>query len=121
MPDDKDKIRQFIEPGSEIAGNIAGTAIGLIVAGPPGAIGGAALGPAITHIFKRTCLDIYDRVTGHRGKIRAGAATAYALTQIAEQIQQGEQLRDDGFFDKDSPRSSADEILEGIINDFLSP
>lgn len=115
MPDDKDRIREFIEPGSEIAGNVAGAAIGLMTAGPVGALAGAACGPVITSVFKRTCLELYDRVTSKREKIRAGAAAAYALTQIDERIQQGEQLRDDGFFDSDSPRSSADEILEGVI------
>ena len=103
MPDDKDRIREFVEPGSEIAGNVAGAAIGLMTAGPVGALAGAACGPVITSVFKRTCLELYDRVTSKREKIRAGAAAAYALTQIDERIQQGEQLRDDGFFEATLP------------------
>ncbi len=115
MTDENDKLQRFIEPGSEIAGSVAGTALGLIAAGPTGAIVGAAVGPVVTRIFKRTCLDIYNRVSGHREKVRGGAAAAYALTTIAARIRRGDSIRDDGFFDSESKRSSADEILEGVI------
>ncbi len=108
------KLRKLIESGSEIAGAASGAAIGLFM-DPVGAIGGAALGAVITTVMKRTCLDLYDRTTGHRAKVRAGATAAYAIVAINERFSKGEQLRDDDFFNGDTSRSSADELLEGIV------
>ncbi len=115
MSEEKDKIKEFIEPGSEIIGGVAGSAIGLLSAGLAGAIVGGAAGPIITRIFRRTCLDLYQRVTGYREKVRGGATAAYALVNISERIKNGESVRDDNFFDSETRRSSADEILEGVI------
>ncbi|MFB0536740.1 MAG: hypothetical protein ACETWR_17375 [Anaerolineae bacterium] len=115
MSEERERIRGFIEPGSEIAGGVAGAALGLIAGGPAGALAGAALGPAIASVIERTCLEIYDRASGHRQRVRGGAAAAYALVAIEERIRHGDSIRDDGFFDSTVARSSADEILEGVI------
>lgn len=115
MSEEKDKIKEFIEPGSEIIGGVAGAAIGLLSTGPSGAIAGGAAGPIITRIFQRTCLDLYHRVTGYWEKVRGGATAAYALINIFERIKHGDSLRNDDFFDSETLRSSADEILEGVI------
>lgn len=109
------KLRKFLESGSEIAGSVSGTAAGLIIAGPMGALAGAALGPIASKVIARTCLEIHDRVLGNRERVRAGATAAFAIACIEERLKQGEQIRDDDFFDADTDRSSADEILEGVM------
>ena len=109
------KIRDFLEPGSEIAAGVTATAIGFLAAGPPGAFLGAALGPVVTRVYKRTCLGLYDLATGRGGKVRGGAAVAYALTAIEHRIKNGDSVRDDGFFDTGVRRSPADEVLEAVF------
>lgn len=111
----EEKVREFLTAGSEIAGPVSAAAIGLMVGGPGGALAGAGVARVLTTVFKRTCMEIYDRVAAPREKIRAGAAAAYALTRISERLKSGHSLRDDKFFDAEVDRSSADEILEGII------
>ncbi len=112
---DEQKIRGFIQPGSEIAGNVAGAAIGLLLAGPAGAVAGAATTPIVTNMIRRVCVAIYDASCGERAKVRAGATAAHAIVQIQQRLDHGERIRDDGFFDADSTRSDADEILEGVV------
>src|SRR5262249_20122730 len=96
-------------------GNVAGAAIGTLVAGPAGALVGAAAGPMITRTFSRICQELYDRNTGHRGRVRGGAAAATALALIAERLGKGEQIRSDDFFQAGPHRSSAEEVLEGVV------
>ncbi len=115
MPTEEEKIIALIEPGSEIVGGVAGAAIGLITVGPAGAIAGAAAGPIITRVFKNACLELYDRISGHRGRARADATVAFAITTINDRIANGELVRDDQFFDPQSNRREADEILEGVV------
>jgi hypothetical protein len=108
------KAESIIAAASEIAGNVAGAGLGLVILGPAGALGGAALGPVATRVIRRTCLDVYDHITG-RGAARATAAAAFAATEIQRRLAEGERLRDDGFFDDEAVRSSADEVLEGVM------
>jgi hypothetical protein len=115
MADDDDKTEAFISAGSEIAGGVTGAAIGFLTAGPGGALAGAAAGPLVARVVKRTCSEIYERVTGHRQKARGGLTAGYAIINIAARIKAGECIRDDGFFDAGAERSSAEEILEGVI------
>lgn len=94
---------------------MTGPAIGMILAGPAGAFAGAVLGPVASKVISRTCTELYDRVLGHRERLRAGATAAFAITNIEARLRNGESLRDDGFFDAEAGRSSADEIFEGIL------
>lgn len=116
MPEEEaHKAREFIEGGSEIAGGVAAAAVGLIAGGPPGALVGGAAGPIITRILRRTCAEIYERVTGHRERARGGAVAAYAVVGLQERLGRGDAPRDDGFFNAETDRSSADELFEGVV------
>lgn len=114
MNKSESKGREIVAAASEVAGSIVGASLGVIFAGPAGAIGGAIIGPVATKVLSRTCLDVYDRITG-RGAARATAAAAFAVSEIKARIEAGEQLRNDGFFDASTSRSEADEILEGVM------
>lgn len=114
MVKSESKSREIVASASEVAGSVIGAGLGIIFAGPTGAIGGAVVGPVATKILSRTCLDVYDRITG-RGASRATAAAAFAVSEIKNRIEAGGQLRDDGFFDASASRSEADEVLEGVM------
>jgi len=114
VADDKDKLRGFINCGSEIAGGVAGAAVGMI-AGPPGALLGAAAGPIIGKALRKTCVEISERLLGHRERARAGAVAAYKVVAIRERLDRGGAPRSDGFFSADTDRSDAEEIFEGVL------
>lgn len=105
---------EFVQAGSELAGAVVGGALGLI-GGPPGVLAGAAGGVVTTRVLKRVGSEIQERVLGPRQRIRAGAAFAYAADEIHTRLAAGEMPRTDGFFADDASRSSADELLEGVL------
>jgi hypothetical protein len=103
---------ELVRAGTEIAGGAAGVAAAL-VAGP---LGGVAAGVAATKLLRRVGDELYRRVLGPRQQVRAGAALAIAAAEIAARVKAGEQLREDGLFDKPTGRrNDAEEIAEGIL------
>ncbi len=107
---------ELINIGSEITGGVAGSIIGFLTAGPGGAIVGGASGPIIAQTVKRIAGEIRQRILGHREEVRIGATLTYAVQKIKEKIDDGQQIRQDGFFDYDqSDRPPAEEIIEGIL------
>lgn len=107
---DKDKLKKFLETGADIAGGVAGGAIGLI-GGPVGAILGGGLGVAITNGVK----EIINRQLAERENARTAASTAYMFTGIQNRLDSGTQIRQDSFFDNSNGRSSAEELFEGVL------
>ena len=114
MNDEVNKSLSLVTAGSEILGSAAGAAIGLF-GGPIGSVVGAASGPIIVTLVKKVCAEFYDRQIGKRQKIRAGATAGLAMLRIRERLDSGEGIRNDDFFDEKDTRSSAEEILEGVI------
>jgi hypothetical protein len=115
MDNKEDKTRSLISAGSDITGNVTGAAIGLLAAGPIGAVLGAASGPVVGRVINKICTEIYDRQISKRQISRAGATAGFAIMQIKERLDTGEEIRNDDFFDEKEPRSSAEEILEGVM------
>lgn len=110
-------IRELLDVGSEITGGTSGAAIGLLAGGPVGAILGAASGPIITKGFKKIAVEIAHRLLGHREKARVGATISFSAEKIEMNLKNGFKIRHDDFFknDKNSKRSSFDEIMEGVL------
>jgi len=107
-----DKIKSLLSMGSDIAGAATGGALGCLVGGP----GGAALGGASGVVIARSLSDIVDRVLSTREKIRVGATATFALEGIKSRLDSGDELRNDGFFEKkEKARSDAEEIFEGVL------
>ena len=115
MKNKKDKTLSLINAGSDITGNVTGAAIGLLAAGPIGAVLGAASGPIVGRVINKICSEIYDRQISKRQISRAGATAGFAIYQIKERLDAGDDIRNDGFFDENGSRSSAEEILEGVM------
>lgn len=101
----------------------AGAIAGYAVTGPSGAAAGAAFGGAAGPMAVRMlgdmahgALDFTYRMLGRREKVRVGAVVAYCYEKFQENINEGQQPRQDGFFDDTPNERSADkEVFEGIM------
>ena len=112
--------QRLIEKGSEITGGafagLAGTATGLIVAGPEGALVGGAAGSGLTMALQWLGQEMSSRLLGPREEQRLGYVFALAAAEIAERIEAGGQVRKDGFFSASQPgRSDGEEVWESIL------
>ncbi|MGL4502016.1 MAG: hypothetical protein ACRCU2_23320 [Planktothrix sp.] len=97
--------------GIKITSAGVGAAIGTFVAGPPGAIGGAALGTLCEE-----ALSFIDRSLSQKEEERVKISAIYAYEKITKYLQDGRSPRKDDFFDeKINCQSKANEILEGVL------
>ncbi len=111
-----DKLKVILDKGSEISGSISGAAIGLLVAGPVGALGGAAAGPILTEVFKKIGTEVSNIFLGNREEIRVGATLAYSVDKLDRDLKNGKILRTDDFYTSDEiNRSYAETLLEGTL------
>lgn len=108
--DESDAGAQLVKAGLAIAGEVAGAGVGLLSAGPPGALVGAAAGAVLGQVAE----EFGQRILGRRERARAGAVIIYAASAIMDGYKAGRRLRDDGFFEARDGRSSAEEIAEGV-------
>jgi hypothetical protein len=99
----------------DAAGNVVGAGLGLVFAGPPGALLGAAVGPVVAAPLKRAAQQLRRMLTGRQAS-RVQTALVTAAADIADMLSRGLTLREDGFFTNggDDP-SSAEEIAEGVL------
>jgi hypothetical protein len=112
---DDDRLRLAIESGGELLGAVGGGAVGLL-GGPAGVMLGAASGVALTRVFKRIGVEVYERLIVTRQQQRVGAALAVAANDTQNLAAEGASWREDGFFDsEDGRRSDAEELMEGVL------
>lgn len=113
----KDKIiKEVVETGGDITGNIGGAVLGGLIAGPAGVVIGGISGPILTKIFKKLGSEIQQRILSPREEIRIGGVYTFAINKINENELQGKKIRDDSFFyERDGNRSCSEELLEGVI------
>ena len=108
---DKEKLKQFLIKGSEISGGAIGGAIGLI-GGPAGAILGGGLGVLTAQLMN----EVIVRSLSDREKVRIAATSTFLFDGIARRLENGEQIRNDNFFERNEfDRSNAEEIFEGTL------
>ena len=100
------------ERAARISGDVTSAAVGgltgLVLAGPPGIVAGAA----VASVLKEAIKSALDRAATQR------AVTVFTLAskRICAERESGKQLRADGFFDDSvSGRSAAEEVLEQIV------
>jgi hypothetical protein len=111
-----EKLKTIIDKGSEIGGSVTGAGIGLLIAGPVGAIGGAAVGPLVAHAFKKIGTELSEKLMSPREQARVGATYTLALEKISKSLQNGKNVREDDFFiEQDKGRSKSETILEGTL------
>jgi hypothetical protein len=109
------RIHSLIRAGQELVPALTGAAVGS-QGGLPGALLGAGLALGVGQAMQAVGDEIEQRVLGPRQRERVGAAWTIAARQIEERRSAGEQLRDDGFFERgEGPRSDGEEVLEGVL------
>ena len=107
--------KKLISLGEVITGNVAGTVVGFLIGGPPGALIGATVGPIATTMLKAGN-EFMLRAVSPGEIVKIGAGYTYALDAIKKHIENGKSPRTDGFSDaRSSGTSSAYEILEGAL------
>lgn len=124
---EQDRVRGLVEAGAEVTGQAlagaAGAVAGYSLSGPSGAAAGAAIGGASGPITVRmledmahSALDFTYRMLGRREKVRVGAVVVYCYEKFQENLNEGRQPRQDGFFD-DAPngRSADKEVFEAVM------
>ena len=105
-----------MEAGTDIAGGLASALVGLGVGGPAGELAGGTSGPAIAHTALFVASEIKQRWLGPREEQRIGAALIFAGEKVRENREKGWEVRDDGFFQRESTdRAAAEEVFERVL------
>lgn len=107
-----DKTKEVIKRVHDVLGTGAGAALGNLVGGPLGAVGGVVAGHAIKMTFE-VLSDLVSRDLSKRERYRVGMAAEIALNRIQAYLLNNKKPRNDVFFsDFGSP---AVEIFEGAL------
>ncbi len=113
---ESDNLKQLFDNYAEIAGGGLGAVLGFLAGDPVTAAFSGAAGAAAVGILKNIGQEFSDRVLSPREDFRVGKVLAIAAFEIHQRLENGESLRDDGFFDQKSiGRSDAEEIAEAIM------
>ena len=90
--------------------------LGALLSGPRGAAVGGTIGVAATMAVKAIGHDLSSRLLSPRKQMRVGGVYALATAEIVGRCQNGEEVRDDGFFSAgDGGRSEAEEVWESAL------
>lgn len=112
----KNSLQKLIQVGSELTGGSIGAAIGFLLSGPGGSVAGSVIGTSIGHALKNIGEEVSRRFMSPRETIRIGAVIIFASNNIERNIQDGHEIRKDEFFSRQlNERSSAEEIVEGVL------
>lgn len=113
---DEYSTRELIKSSTDITGSVVGTTVGILFAGPAGAVLGSVVGPLIAKSLKALAIEVFDRSLTRREIARSGTAYRFALEKIIENKENGIPFREDAFFaEGKNSRSAAAEVLEGIV------
>lgn len=113
--ENKKTIKDLVNLSSNVGGSVTGAFLGFLVGGPPGALAGAALGPIAGEAIKKVGNEIANRLLSQREKLRVGVAIDYTAQKFDENLKANMSIRDDDFFKSNGERSTADEIIEGVL------
>ncbi len=106
----------LLETGAAIAGAAAGSGIGVAIAGPAGAIGGAAIGAVVQNAIQWIGKEVKERQLSKREEKKIGTVYELAKEKISKNIEEGKAIRNDGFFSSNGDdRPSSEEITEEIM------
>ena len=119
--EDDERLRGWLNKVGELAIGVSGTVISavtgsLIVDPLVAAAAGGLVGAATTITLKSVGHEVSSRLLSPREHARVGGVYLLAAVQIIERCQNGESIRDDGFFDTgDIGRSDAEEVWESAL------
>ena len=110
-------VLELINSSTEIVGGtVVGLATGLLTGDPVLATVLGVGGKGIEIGFRMIGNEIYERMIGPREKVRAGAAMSLAAAGIRKRLENGESLREGGFFEEPpTNRSNFEEVIESTL------
>lgn len=80
--------KEIIENVSDVAGAAAGAGVGIAIAGPAGAVGGALSGDAIERVFKWAGNEISKRILSKREEKRISDVITIAKEKIESNFEE---------------------------------
>lgn len=102
---------KFINTGAELIGASIGSAIGTV-----GGMQGAVIGASIGVVISKGLSDFAGRMLSHKERDRVNTVVDLVKIGIQTRIENGDQLRADGFFEcNETNRTKAEELFEGIL------
>lgn len=118
--DENDRLHEIVDAGMELAGGGAGAVIGSVfsvaMAGPTGIFAAGVAATAVALTLRKVGAEITDRVLAKRETLRVGMVLGLTAKYTQKRLDEGDKIRDDGFFDTDLvDRSEADEVFEGVL------
>lgn len=114
-------VTKLIASGAGATGLAAAGVAGFLVGGPVGAAAGGAVGAMLQDGMKAAVGEVAERLTTRTERERVGSCLVLAHELIAERLNDGQPLRDPGFFQRrerkahQDLRSEAEELLEGTF------
>ena len=117
----KDNFQPLLDHGTEMlaggAATVTGATIAWLLGGGPEALAiGGTVGKGIQIALGKVGGEISSRQLGPREEKRVGATLIIAAAEINRRLENGDALRDDGFFDEKHPgRSDAEEVAESVL------
>lgn len=117
MENKEDKtIEKIAEYGGAALNAAVGAGVGLVLAGPVGAVAGSLAGTVMENVVKKIGEEIKARKLSKAENKKVGSVYTLAKENIALKLNAGKMLRGDDFFtEKETDRSTAEEILEGTL------
>ena len=70
---------------------------------------------AVSEFLNNGLRGLLNHFASQRQSKRITDVTEFALNEIRQRLEDGEKLRDDGFFDKTIDRSDAEEVFEDVL------
>lgn len=112
----RDSLEYLIDISSEMIGPAYSSVVGSTIGGTEGTLFAGAYGSVITNSLKMISNNFLNRYLPIRRQQRVGTALFFAVEKLNKKIEAGATIRDDDYFEKkENGRSSAEEIIEGIL------
>ncbi len=109
-------MHQLFDSYAEIFGSGIGGVLGFLAGDSIAATFGSAAGPIAAGMLKNIGQEFSKRELSPRKDFKVGKVLAIAALEIHQRLEKGENVRNDGFFNKKSTgRSDAEEIAEAIV------
>jgi len=115
-PRERDNLKQLFDNYAEIVGSGIGGVLGFLAGDPITATFGSVGGTVAAMALKNIGQEFSERQLSPQENYRVGKVLAIATFEIHQRLENGENLRNDGFFDeKPTGRSDAEEIAEAVM------
>lgn len=107
------KLRAIIEKGTNVVGTTTGAALTMLTGSQELGLALTAIGA--TGVYQKVGSEMTERLLASREQVRVGCVLAKSVEILKSELENGKNLRKDGFFDERSGRSDAEEIMEGVL------